>query len=415
MESDEPLRDQSMLFAGDEESAYQAISLPGEVVTPGHDRSYLLDEVFGDSFAGKSYLDVGSHHGYFCLEALRRGASRSCGIETHTSTVRRARKIADVLALTPHYIEDDFENWEPEGEQFDVVSCLNVLHHMTDPIHAIRKMMRIAREKIVLEVAKPTWKEVLHDGINPLRLYDLGSPAIFLGRPEKRGYGARRTYMFTPAALKVIFNIHSNSFEPISIKPSPFKGRLIVEAKKKRIGDLVVVAGPTSCGKSTLCEKLIDDGDLQQQFGMRRATWQLIGARSVPELGRGRLENLILHYDFLRPWRTSIHSYARDPALELLNLAERVSIVTIVAGRSRLREQLRRKEIEPHHGRGGASDSHMKLLELYDRPQFLNDWYAAWDAFVSTVPAATRLMVENRGEFTCPAPIDWPEILERKD
>jgi SAM-dependent methyltransferase len=409
--TDEQARAASLSFLQEEELGYQSIALPGGIVTPGSDRGYLLKTVFGDEFAGKSFFDVGSYLGYFCIEALRRGAVRSCGIETDVSHIRRARKIAELLSVTPEYIHGNFERWDPRNETFDVVTCLNVLHHLHDPIGAIQKIMQMARSRIVLEVAVPTWREVKRDRINPLRLFGFGSPAIFLGRPNKRGYTTGRTYMFTPKALQIIFNAHSNLFEPISVAPSPFKGRLIVAAQKKSIGHLVVVAGPTSSGKSTLCARLREDAGLRQQFGMNSGTWDLVGSSKVPQMLPGRRDRLILHYDFLRPSRTSIHSYDREPALDLLQVAEKVTILTVVTPRFRMAEQLRKGEIEPE-GRN-PRERDLELLRLYDTPQYLNDWYNAWMAFSSSLLTATRLVVENQGEFRRASRDDWSAVLEQ--
>ena len=395
---DEQLRAKSLKFLQEEELRYQAVALPGGVVTPGHDRGYLVKTIFGNEVAGKSYFDIGSYLGFFCIEALRKGAVRSCGIETDISNVRQAQRIADLWSLTPEYINGNFEKWDSRGETFDVVTCLNVLHHMIDPIHALHKMMQMARSRIVLEVASPTWRDVLRDGINPIRLIGLGAPAMFLGKPKKRGFAAGRTYLFTPQALKVIFNVHTNMFEPILVTKSPFKGRLVVVAQKRSIGHLVVVAGPTSSGKSTLAAKLLEDAGLRQQFGMESGDWQLTHATNSANLQASRYDRMIFHYDLLRPSRTGIRSHDRDPSLDLMKVAEKITIITIVTPRDRLAEQLRKGEIEREGRKPRERD--LKLLKLYGTPRFLNDWYTAWDSFCSTFPAATRVVVENRGEFS---------------
>jgi SAM-dependent methyltransferase len=403
-------RAESLKFLEDEELAYQSITLPGGVVTPGYDRTYLYETIFGDDFSGKSFLDIGSYLGNFCIEALRRGAARSCGIETDISHFRRAQRIAELLSMKPVYINGNFEKLSLPAETFDVVTCLNVLHHLVDPISAIRKIMQLSKSQIILEVARPTWREVLKDRINPLRLVGFGSPAIFLGRPKKRGYIAGRTYMFTPQALRIIFNVHSNLFEPISITSSPFKGRLVVVARKKSIGHLVVVAGPTSSGKSTLCARLREDAGMQQQFGMQPGSWPLVGSSEVPKMQPGRLDKLIFHYDFLRPSRTSIHSFDRDPSLDLLKVAEKVTILTVATPRRRLAEQLQKGEISRKGRKPRERD--FQLLKLYGTPQFLNDWYSSWEAFGETFPAAVRMVVGNRGEFRRAPRDDWSAVLE---
>ena len=118
MEDQNQLRARSLKFLEDENLSYQAVPLPGGVVTPGHDRGYLLGSLFGDDFTGKSFFDIGSYLGYFCIEAMRRGASNAAGIETDVSNVRLAQRIAELWRINPEYIYSDFEQWDPEGRTY---------------------------------------------------------------------------------------------------------------------------------------------------------------------------------------------------------------------------------------------------------------------------------------------------------
>ena len=410
-DTEEALRARSLKFLEDEKLSYQAVELPGGVSTPGSDRSYLNDVIFGDDFKGKSYLDIGSYLGYFCIEAMRRGASEAVGIETDVTNVRQSRKIADLWNLKPDYIHGNFEEWEPDGRRFDVVSCLNVLHHFFDPIHALHKMIAMARSKIVLEVAVPRWRDVFRDRINPLRVFGVGAPAIFLGIPRKRGDAAGRTFLFTPKSLELLFNVHTTQFEPLRVTPSPFKGRIVVEARKRRIGHLVVVAGPTSVGKSTFSDRLMRDAEFRAGFGMEKEPWTLTQAATASELPAGHHERLLLHYDFLRPSRTGMRSHDRDPVLHLMRVADRLTVLTLVAPRSRLREQLEKGEIGRADRKVRKRD--LELLESYRTEVFLNDWYSAWVKFCGRFPKGRQTLVRNEGEFS-PVPLDtWRNILDQ--
>jgi hypothetical protein len=66
-------------FLAHERLSYQKIQLPFGLETPGEAKPELCDQIFRDA-AGKSVLDVGSYLGYFCQEALKRGASAAHGI-----------------------------------------------------------------------------------------------------------------------------------------------------------------------------------------------------------------------------------------------------------------------------------------------------------------------------------------------
>ena len=287
---------------------------------------------------------------------------------------------------------------------------MNVLHHFFDPIHAIHMMMKMARSRIVLEVAVPTWRDVVRKEINPSGLLGFGAPAIFLGRPKKK-YGdiAGRTFLFTPQALKIIFNMHTSMFEPIDVVQSPFKDRMVVTAQKRRIGHLVVVTGPTSAGKSTLSARLAGDPEFRRQFGMDAGDWPIVNAPEAFELPPRRHDRLILHYDFLKPSRTGIRSYDRDPTLHLMNVAEKVTVLTIATPRKRLIEQLRTSEIEQVRK---PQRKHLELLNLYGKQQFLVDWYTAWELFCSRFPSSERVLIENCGEFKRATGKGWEEILE---
>lgn len=408
--NEEEIRRRSQQFIEEERLGYQAIALPGGVTTPGHERDYLHETLFGSDFTGKTFLDIGSYLGAFCLEAMRRGADEALGIETDPTNIRQARKIAELWGLDASYVQADFEDWPLPDRQFDVVACLNVLHHLYDPIHALRRMMSLARSRLVLEVAVPTWRDVGRDMINPLRVFGVGAPALFLGIPHKRGDAAGRTFLFTPQSLKILFGVHTSMFEPITISRSPFKGRIVVEAVKRSIGHLVVVAGPTSVGKSTLVERLAKDPAFAAGFGLDPGPWTVTHAATVRKLPRGRHEHLLFHYDFLRPSRSGMRSHDRDPVLQLLAVAERVTILTLIAPRNRLGQQLEQGEI-------GRKDRKVRQRDLdlrrhYAAGSFLLDWYSGWMDFCSRHAGARHHLIVNEGEFALHPPEIWRQVLE---
>jgi SAM-dependent methyltransferase len=367
----------------DEVPEYQSFVMPDGTTTPGYDRSYLNQWLFGDSFQGKSFCDIGSYLGYFCVEAQRRGAALSMGIETDPRNVRQARTMAELLGVSPEYVRANFEEWDDSGQRFDTVACLNVLHHLYDPLGALRKMMRMTREQLVLEVAVPTWRDIVRDGINPLRVLGIGSPAIFLGVPRKRGDAAGRTFLFTPGALRVLFNTHTTAFEPIRMMRSPFKGRLLVTARKRRIGHLALVVGPTAVGKSTLLNRLIANSGMRQELGLDGSDWLPLQAKDARSLPEGRQERVLLHYDFLRPSRSGIRSYDRDPVLRLLDVADRVTILTLMTPAVRLRAQLLSGEVAKQDRTSRQRKRDRDLLKKYESPVFLQDWYEAWVEYCS--------------------------------
>ena len=79
----------------------------------------------------KSFLDIGSNLGYFCLELAKHGA-KTFGIETDLHRVEVARCIAKKLDLTDimFFNDDAMEFVEITPVEFDYIILLNVFHHI---------------------------------------------------------------------------------------------------------------------------------------------------------------------------------------------------------------------------------------------------------------------------------------------
>ena len=135
-------------FLDNEQLGYQKIALPFGLSTPGHERSATCDAIFGGDLEGKSVLDVGSHLGYFCIEALRRGACRAVGWEIDPEHVRQARTIADMVDSSAEYYERDIE-----GEVADIFCYLLSFAATTgiDLSTALHRKMVKNREKYPAE------------------------------------------------------------------------------------------------------------------------------------------------------------------------------------------------------------------------------------------------------------------------
>ena len=139
-------------FIHEEELGYQRIALPFGLFTPGADREEVCSIAFGNDLDKKSVLDVGSYLGYFCLRALEKGAVLAHGLEVDPDKIRQANILAQIKGLSPTYDNVDVESVSFK-QQYDIVLCLNVLHHLFDPIGTIRNLAQITKERLVLEVA----------------------------------------------------------------------------------------------------------------------------------------------------------------------------------------------------------------------------------------------------------------------
>jgi SAM-dependent methyltransferase len=366
-------------FSRREKLRYQSFELASGQATEGHDRSYLNELAFAGGIDGQAVLDIGCNLGYFCIQSLVRNAASATGIDPDATSIRQAREIAELCGLAPTYICGDFEEWNSEGRSFDTVLCLNVLHHLYDPVGAIRRMIGLAKRRIVIEFACPSIRDLLKQSGNPLLAAASSAPVIILGDPGKER-SMSRSFLFTGKAMEVLFNGHTELFEPLILRPSPFKGRQVAVANRRRIGHLLVVAGPTSSGKSTLLQRLKTDAALRRRLGMEDIDWVIPADKRTP-LPVGPIDGLVHHYDLLRPHRRSIKTYARDPRCDFLEVADRISVVTLMSPSDVLRRRMVASRKKAPWRSTRLSERHRELYERYGEADFLQGWYEQWFQF----------------------------------
>lgn len=87
---------------------------------------------------GKSVIDIGCFHGYFCFRAEEAGASSVLGLDRCVPALDTARKIAKLeQSKYTSFMEWNEEDDIPIG---DIALLLNVLHHFEDPLSVLRKI-----------------------------------------------------------------------------------------------------------------------------------------------------------------------------------------------------------------------------------------------------------------------------------
>jgi SAM-dependent methyltransferase len=399
-------------YAGREALKYQSFDLGDGQKSEGHDRSYLNDVIFSEDLMGKRVLDIGCFLGYFCVESARRGATAT-GIEPDVECARQATEIAQLQGVEANFICDDFETMDFGDQRFDIVLCLNVLHHMYDAIGAIRKMMSLCDERIVIEFAAPGLRDLVTGRQPPWAVMLNTLPVVMLGSP-KRGYDAlSRTHLFTEKAMRVLFNAMTNAYEPLEISRSPFKGRLLLHARKRKISHLVMVVGPTSSGKSTLFGKLLEDAAMRARFGLADLEWHGVHGHDI-DLPRGQVEGAVVHYDLLRPYRRSIRTFARDPRCDLMAVADKVTVITLMPKASALKKRIQDNELSGFTLKSRKRQKH--LLERYEDAGFLRSWYQQWFDFVDSFGdkvAGNHIYVSD-GESEAVEPAEgWQEVYQR--
>ena len=203
---------------------YQQIQLPNNQMTQGDDRSPSLSLLDGD-LTGKSVLDIGCAYGYFCFEAEKRNASRVVGTELKRHRFIGANIIKQITGaksqiLYKNIFDTPFNeepgNEESGKEEFDIVLLLNVIHHLKEPIRALRLIAGLCTEKLIIEF--PTLSDSKFNSTLPTpATIDPSLPIIGVSLQT----GQDQTFLFSPQAIERILLDHDKLFSKIDFLESP--------------------------------------------------------------------------------------------------------------------------------------------------------------------------------------------------
>ncbi|MEE9391161.1 MAG: methyltransferase domain-containing protein [Planctomycetota bacterium] len=229
---------------------FQRFELPYGLATPGRDRSATANAILPKDMTGKTYLDVGCYQGFFVIEAMRRGATRAVGYDIDPENIRKARLLADCCGVNAEFEVLDLSRDAIEAK-FDVVSCLNVLHHVGNPLLALEKLVSVSRETLAIEICSITPRERRRLGMSKLRGWFLNrepiiyvNPAIMDKNPLVKAKVLDQKFYITNAALENLLRDHHTQFARVETLPPTFKERSITLAHRRRIDELTVFVAP---------------------------------------------------------------------------------------------------------------------------------------------------------------------------
>jgi SAM-dependent methyltransferase len=222
-------------------TGYQAVPLPHGLSLPGLSRRDRIEQALKVPLEGRSFLDVGTYYGIFPYEATQRGAARAVGLEPDPDRYAVANRIAELHGNTYEIRRSRVEDIEP-GEKFDVVTFLNVLHHVDNAVEAVHRLVDVCNETLIIEFCLPDDPEML------VHLYDRrrdapkrwswwiararsltlraatgGLPLMAVGN-----YPMHRTFYFTESAFDNLFRVHNKFFRSIDFAPSATGQRRVV-------------------------------------------------------------------------------------------------------------------------------------------------------------------------------------------
>jgi hypothetical protein len=289
---------------------------------------------------------------------------------------------------------------------------LNVLHHVNDPIATLDKLIQLTDETLILEVASLGARDRRKLRLSPWQTW-------FLARLPVMVVGSRhsdQTFFFTRSGMTNLLKCQRHHFAEVRIMDSEFKDRFIVVARRRRINHLVVVAGPTSAGKSALIKAITSHQlpELVAALGIENLKeWRVADANAVAELSEPYTQGLILHYDFLRPYKRRSRSYRDDKAFHLLEAAREIFFVTLWTPPPRLERQLLEGELRTPQLRR----RHRHLLQIYRQPSEVLKFYDEWLEFCGTRASKMRkhLVVEFNRSLKIYSPEEWKDTVRNDE
>lgn len=192
---------------------------------------------FPQSMSGKTFLDIGCNEGFFCLEAVRRGAAEAIGVDSDAAVLERAR--ARAIGQPIAYQHSSW--WDLPDRQFDVIQMSSALHYESRPKELIEQIAkRLAPDGLfILEAGvyqrsdQKMWVDVQrHDGA--------------LRFPTRR---MMVDELLSSMAVRYIGLSVSQSGDPLA--------RHVFHCKKKR-PTAIIMSGASGDGKTYLASLLAD-------------------------------------------------------------------------------------------------------------------------------------------------------------
>jgi len=142
---------------------FHSIDLGNGIVTPGAkspavhgiERAAFFDPV---ELTGRSVIDIGAWNGIYSFEAKRRGAARVLATDhlAWNHSQLRGREAFDLarttLGIDLEVKDIDLPDLTPDSVgTFDVVLFLGVFYHLLEPVAALRRIAKLAREVLIVE------------------------------------------------------------------------------------------------------------------------------------------------------------------------------------------------------------------------------------------------------------------------
>ena len=131
--------------------------------------------------------------------------------------------VADCLGLPASFEQFDIEQ-EPIRERFDYVLCLNLLHHMRNPLMVLDRLAAVTDERLILESATMGRHDRRRLRLTPFETLLLRRrPILYASRNGTSGKRNVQKFFVTPSAIENLLRYQSNAFARVDEQPSDHK------------------------------------------------------------------------------------------------------------------------------------------------------------------------------------------------
>jgi SAM-dependent methyltransferase len=122
--------------------------------------SYIFDpmlRLFGGSLSGKRVLDLGCNAGYWSLRAVQSGCDFVLGVDGRQMHVDQADFVFEVKGIDRSRYEfiagDVYATDLATKGQFEIVFCLGLLYHVSDPAALIEKISELNTQLLLIDTS----------------------------------------------------------------------------------------------------------------------------------------------------------------------------------------------------------------------------------------------------------------------
>ena len=123
--------------------------------------TYISDELQG--LFGKTVIDIGCGGGILA-ESMARAGAKVTGLDMASDSLDVARLHALESAVSVNYLQATAEEYATEhGQSFDVVTCMEMLEHVPEPMSVIQACADLAKPggTLFFSTLNKTWKAYL--------------------------------------------------------------------------------------------------------------------------------------------------------------------------------------------------------------------------------------------------------------